>query len=345
MNEQLKASPTPEQLIGLATSIVAKHPQIVQSTDIDLDDDLKIESLPLPDGIILDKPRLAYILVGSLATILLSQASSYQELSLNNDDTFEVGNAKQIDEDLRARLITIRPIGDIDYIPLPLQRRRIQAVNMPSTSRDRSWEPDKGNSNSVLKRVEFGSLPNTTHPAIKAAQFQTMEDGSLRPGSSMDIDQVTDRLPIDIIKISLAGQDFYINGPQSIFIGKFLHAIDYLGEDVVNRDRDKVERVINELALFAQIYSSFPPETQQVVLDNLIDQLKDKELAFKGSKTRTSGDFPYRPFVPKQIEKMTELLRTMTTESHTGKVLDLIDILGRRAEETQELWFFNGIPD
>jgi hypothetical protein len=332
----------------LAREIVEIHPQTISTIDYDIDPDDRylVESPPFPPGIELkgQSPKLQYVIVGSLATMLLSQANEYSSVEIEKDDTYTLGAPQRLEDDVRSILRRVkRPIGDLDFVPTRTQLIRAREFRGNQAPIGKmTWFPDSTTQEYVLSNIRFGGLSDLALKAVNIKQYQRREDGSINLNASIDTDTVSELLPPDIYRIEIEGQEYFVSGPLSMFSTKFLQTIQYFGQDLeTDLGMEKQNKLFNELDVFKPIFEDSKPEEKKEILEYLLRLMKLDEKLWKGSKTREDKDFPYKPFYASRLDNLVK--RSNDKDGNDWQILNgLVKELIDFAFENGHNWLLNG---
>lgn len=208
MSNEEQSNTQTESAIKLADHISSKFPQERNFTLV-LDDNLQVETPPMPEGIKGPK-KVDYVIAGSLATMILSQTSEFTELDTSKPPYYSEGKVITIPE--KAHMLFsefARPVGDFDYIPSKDYLKRKLS--------DKDFTSYLGNGGGSLPLSE---MPPEVLKAVKVEDYQTLE------GSSFSVDPLQSLLPEKIIKARINGKDYFLPSPETMVSYKVLNMLE-----------------------------------------------------------------------------------------------------------------------
>lgn len=164
--------------------------------------------------------QLQYYICGSVATMLLSNATEIQECGLGANNTIELGTTKTISEDANKSLALFqRTIGDLDIMNVSGSINDIPREL--DTNTGRSFSPF---SPKMLRRV----------PDIE----QLFKNGKINLGN--DTKEGLDNNSVSNHRVSKiktkSGNEFYIASPEAIIAHKLEEIINIVGGGIINQE-------------------------------------------------------------------------------------------------------------
>ena len=163
--------------------------------------------------------QLQYYICGSVATMILSNATEIQECSLGNNNTIELGTVKTISEDANKSLALFqRTIGDLD----------IMNVNGIINNIPRELDTNTGRSFSPFTPKMLRRVPDIE---------QLFNNGKIGLGD--DTHEGLDNKGLSNHRVSKiktkSGNEFYIASPEAIIAHKLEEIINIVGEGIINQ--------------------------------------------------------------------------------------------------------------
>lgn len=213
------------------------------------------------------EPRLNYYFGGSLATMLLAQASSFTTVEAAGLPNIKATSTTQIPPETAQILASFaRPMGDFDYIPFPEYRQD------PNRLRKGGGGP------------AFDEIPEAALPILKKGENS--------------IKVMCDPLPIIgehmVARIEVGGQEYYIPTPDAMVGYKILNLLEsyQLKPEKFNADFGKLLQAMRGLYTDEHLV-----EVTQTILG-----LSEKSMReIHESMGRSS---PYRPKIPDYYAKV-----------------------------------------
>lgn len=163
--------------------------------------------------------QLQYYICGSVATMLLSNATEIQECSLGPNNTIELGTVKTLSEDANKSLALFqREIGDLD----------IMNVNGIINNVSREYDENTGRSLSPFCPKMLRRVPNIE---------RLFKNGNINVGSDTQSglnENGVSNYSVSRIKTN-NGNEFYIASPESIIAHKLEEIIHIVGEGIIKQ--------------------------------------------------------------------------------------------------------------
>ena len=174
--------------------------------------------------------QLQYYICGSVATMLLANASEIQECSLGNNNTVELGTVKTISEDANKLLALFqRTIGDLDI------------MNVNGSINNAPLEMDINTGRNLLP---FSPKMLRRIPNIE----KLFNDGKIQFGN--DSQTGLGELGVSKYRVSriktINGNEFYVASPESIIAHKLDEIINIVGEGIINQKANFSNAVKNK---------------------------------------------------------------------------------------------------
>ncbi len=267
--------PTQEVLIkkSLKTEITTEQKEILQSAEKfaeyltlhfpQYDQKGTNIELPEPPEVIQSGPMMNYYLSGSLATMLISRAEYFMEIDESQMPGVKEGQIRDIPESARQILATFaRPIGDLDYVPTDYYIGK-KAHFQNSHEKVSSEEYQQMRAQYLWKGggPKFEEIPEEATRCLKRGETQ------LR----IMVDPVESYGARRVAKIVVAGKEYFVARPDTIFAYKVLHLLQGYEQkpDKFNADFGKLFSAMKEM------YSE--DELLQVTMQILSDYDNDME--------------------------------------------------------------------
>lgn len=173
--------------------------------------------------------QLQYYICGSVATMLLANATEIQECSLGINNTIELGTVKTISEDANKSLgLFQRTIGDLDI------------MNVNGSINNAPLEMDTNTGRNLLP---FSPKMLRRIPNIE----KLFKDGKIQFGndSQTGLGELGAKYRVSRIK-TINGNEFYVASPESIIAHKLDEIINIVGEGIINQKSNFSDVVKNK---------------------------------------------------------------------------------------------------
>ncbi len=224
------------------------------------------------------EPMINYYLSGSLATMLLSRAEQFTEIDESQIPTVKEGRTRNIPESTRLILSTFaRPIGDLDYVPTDYYNdKKVQIQN--SYGKVSTEEYLQMRTKYLWKGggPKFEEIPEEARKCL----------GRVNTQLSIMVDPVESYGARRVAKVVVAGREYFVARPDTIFAYKVLHLLQGYEQkpDKFNADFGKL------LSAMKEIYS------EDDLLQITTQILNDYENVMEASHRRFHRDDQVNPY-------------------------------------------------
>ena len=173
--------------------------------------------------------QLQYYICGSVATMLLANATEIQACSMGNNNTIELGTVKTISEDANKSLALFqRTIGDLDI------------MNVNGSINNAPLEMDTNTGRNILpfSKKMLRRIPNID---------KLFKDGNIQLGSDSQtgLGELGAKYRVSRIK-TINGNEFYVASPESIIAHKLEEIIAIAGDGIINQKDSFSKEVKNK---------------------------------------------------------------------------------------------------
>lgn len=312
--EKLEKEITPEQKEILESAekfaeyLTSRFPQVDENRRLIVElynNRNTVELTELPEAI-QSNPMLNYYLSGSLATMLLSRAEQFTEIDESQIPGLQEGQTRPIPESVRQILATFaRPIGDLDYIPTDFyDGKKTHVQNSYGKVSSEEYQKMRGKFLWKGGGPKFDELPDETKKCLKQGETQLC----------VMIDPVESYGAKRVAKITVAGKDYFIARPDTIFAYKILHLLQAYEQKPgkFNADFGKL------LLAMQEMYT----EKELLQITNQI--LADYENAMEASHRRFHENDESKPYVP-QIPTLVK--RTLGNSQLSPEIKTILENL------------------
>lgn len=266
-----------------AEHLISLFPQVDENRRIVIEVDEKGTTVELPElpELIQTGPMMNYYLSGSLATMLLSRTEQFTEIDESQMPGVKEGQARTIPESARQILATFaRPIGDLDYVPTDFYSGK-KALVQNSWGKVSSEEYQQMRAKFLWKGggPKFDEIPEEAKKCLKRGETQL----------SIMVDPVESYGARRVAKVAVAGKEYFVARPDTIFAYKVLHLLQGYEQkpEKFNADFGKL------LSAMKEIYS------EDELLQITTQILTDYENATEASHRRFYEDDESKPYEPK----------------------------------------------
>lgn len=300
-----------------AEHLTSRFPQVDENRRmvIEIDDEGTTVELPeLPESM-QTEPMMNYYLSGSLATMLLSRAEQFIEIDESQMPGVREGQSRAIPESARQILATFaRPIGDLDYVPTDFYSGK-KAHVQNSYGKVSSEEYQQMRTKFLWKggAPKFDEIPEEATKCLKRGETQL----------SIMVDPVESYGARRVAKITVAGKEYFVARPDSIFAYKVLHLLQGYDQkpEKFNADFGKL------LSAMKEMYS------EDELLQITFQILTDYESAMEASHRRFyDGDEakPYEHKIPVFAK------RVLGNQSITPEIRGVIERVQKEFEAARQ---------
>jgi len=277
-----------------AEHLISRFPQVDENRRMIIEVDEKGSTVELPElpESIQTEPMMNYYLSGSLATLLLSRAEEFTEIDENQIPGVRESQTRTIPESARQILATFaRPIGDLDYVPTDFYKGK-QSHVQNSWGKISSEEYQQMRTKFLWKGgggPKFDEIPEEAKKCLKRGETQL----------SIMVDPVESYGARRVAKVAIAGKEYFIARPDTIFAYKVLHLLQGYEQkpEKFNVDFGKL------LSAMKEMYS------EDELLQMTTQILTDYENAMEASHRRFYEDNeskPYDPKIPAYIRRVSD---------------------------------------
>lgn len=282
-----------------AEHLTSHFPQVDENRRMIIEVDEKGTTVELPElpESIQTEPMMNYYLSGSLATMLLSRAEQFTEIDESQMPGVQEGQTRTIPESARQTLATFaRPIEDLDYVPTDFYSGK-KAHVQNSWGKVSSEEYQQMRAKFLWKGggPKFDEIPEEAKKCFKRGETQL----------SIMVDPVESYGARRVAKVAVAGKEYLVARPDTIFAYKVLHLLQGYEQkpEKFNADFGKL------LSAMKEMYS------EDELLQITTQILTDYENAMEASHRRFyEGDEskPYDPKIPAFVKRVLVNLQLST---------------------------------
>lgn len=202
-----------------AEHLTSRFPQVDQNRRMIIEVDEKGATVELPElpESIQSEPIMNYYLSGSLATMLISRAEHFTEIDESHMPGVKEGQTRDIPENARHILATFaRPVGDLDYVPSDFYSGK-KAHVQNSYGKVSSEEYQQMRTKYLWKGggPKFEEIPDEARKCLKRGETQL----------SIMVDPVESYGARRVAKVVVAGKEYFVARPDTIFAYKVLHLL------------------------------------------------------------------------------------------------------------------------
>lgn len=287
---EIEISPEQEEILKSAEKfaeyLTSRFPQVDQNRRMIVEIDEKGTTVELPElpESIQREPMMNYYLSGSLATMLLSRAGDQlTEIYESQMQGVIECQTRVIPKSTRDILATFaRPIGDLDYVPTDFYRdKKAHIKNLLGKVSSEEYQQIRAQYLWKGGGPNFEEMPEESRICLKRSGTQ----------SKIMVDPVESYGPSRAAKIVVAGKEYFIARPDTIFAYKVLHLLEAYEQ--------KPEKFNADFGILFSAMKEMYGEDE--LLQNTVQILSDYENANETSYRRSyKGDEakPYEHKIP-----------------------------------------------